>query len=141
MLAGHAWGHSAGPIIEQRLTPAQYAALPEDEQRNIARAHFIDLIDQAEVTGAIGSTIRGTTVTLSGLVAVAHRGGAAGMRKFVQTRGEYNPADQLGTSLSDYLSRHGSGEMREFMSPDEKLHSAQALLTQARDRAALDVYE
>jgi len=38
-----------------------------------------------------------------GLRAVAHLGGIKGMRKFVQ--GNYNPSDELGTSLQDYYDK------------------------------------
>ena len=40
-----------------------------------------------------------------GLRAVAHLGGKGGMKKFVRTKGEYNPSDQLGTSLQDYYDK------------------------------------
>ena len=40
-----------------------------------------------------------------GLRAVAHLGGVAGMKKYVHTNGEYNPADELGTSLKSYYDR------------------------------------
>ena len=40
-----------------------------------------------------------------GLRAVAHLGGKGGMRRFVQTKGEYNPSDELGTSLQDYYDK------------------------------------
>ena len=36
-----------------------------------------------------------------GLMAVAHLGGVGGMKKYVRTKGQYNPSDALGTSLSD----------------------------------------
>jgi hypothetical protein len=38
-------------------------------------------------------------------MAVAHLGGVEGMRRFVATNGEYNPADGNGTRLSDYYRR------------------------------------
>jgi hypothetical protein len=40
-----------------------------------------------------------------GLRAVAHLGGKGGMKKFVRTAGEYNPSDELGTSLQDYYDK------------------------------------
>mgnify|MGYP003328986860 FL=1 len=43
-----------------------------------------------------------------GLRAVAHLGGKAGMKKFVQSKGEYNPSDELGTSLQEYYERFSS---------------------------------
>ena len=40
-----------------------------------------------------------------GLRAVAHLGGKSGMKKFVQSKGDYNPADELGTSLQSYYEK------------------------------------
>ena len=40
-----------------------------------------------------------------GLRAVAHLGGVGGMKQYVQTKGEYNPADELGTSLKSYYDK------------------------------------
>jgi len=40
-----------------------------------------------------------------GLRAVAHLGGKSGMKKFVQRKGDYNPADELGTSLQSYYDK------------------------------------
>ena len=45
-----------------------------------------------------------------GLRAVAHIGGIGGMKKYVRSKGQYNPSDQLGTSLNDYYSKF-SGEV------------------------------
>jgi hypothetical protein len=41
-----------------------------------------------------------------GLRAVAHLGGKSDMKKFVQSKGEYNPADELGTSLQSYYDKY-----------------------------------
>ena len=41
----------------------------------------------------------------NGLRAVAHLGGKSGMKKFVQSKGDYNPADELGTSLKSYYDK------------------------------------
>ena len=40
-----------------------------------------------------------------GLRAVAHLGGKGGMKKFVLSKGEYDPSDDLGTSLKDYYDK------------------------------------
>lgn len=40
-----------------------------------------------------------------GLRAVAHLGGVGGIKKYVRTKGEYNPADELGTSLQSYYDK------------------------------------
>lgn len=39
------------------------------------------------------------------LRAVAHLGGKSGMKKFVRSKGEYNPADELGTFLQSYYDK------------------------------------
>ena len=46
---------------------------------------------------------------LDALRAVAHLGGITGMTRFVQSGGQYNPSDELKTSLSDYYARFSSG--------------------------------
>jgi len=38
-------------------------------------------------------------------MAIGHLGGVGGMQKYVRTKGQYNPSDALGTSLSDYYSK------------------------------------
>ena len=43
-----------------------------------------------------------------GLGAVAQFDGKAGMKKFVQSKGEYNPSDELATSLQEYYKRFSS---------------------------------
>lgn len=90
------------------VSAAQFKNLSASQQNAINNWHINDLINKAEATGAIGRTIKGVPVTLSGLVAVAHLGGTGGMQKFVSTNGAYNPSDQLGTSLLSYLKKHGS---------------------------------
>lgn len=90
------------------ISASQFRNLPPAQQRAVNEWHINDLIEAAQATGAVGKVINGTPVTLGGLVAVAHLGGKGGMNKFVQTDGRYNPKDQLGTSLTDYLVKHGS---------------------------------
>ena len=39
------------------------------------------------------------------LICVAHLGGIGGMKRFVLTKGQYDPKDELGTSLSNYYAK------------------------------------
>lgn len=55
----------------------------------------------------VGQTIKGVEVTEDGLVAVAHLGGKTGLKKFLESDGEYNPSDG-NTTLLDYLKKFGS---------------------------------
>jgi hypothetical protein len=74
----------------------------EDEalQRKVASWHFKD-IDAA--IDKLGNEASG--FDRDGLKAVAHLGGIGGMRKFVRTKGKYDPSDELGTSLSKYYQK------------------------------------
>lgn len=91
------------------ISASQFKNLPASQQRAVNEWHINDLMQAAQATGAVGKVINGVPVTLGGLVAVAHLGGKGGMQKFIQTNGRYNPSDQLGTSLTDYLAKHSSG--------------------------------
>ena len=72
-------------------------------QSRVGRWHVAS-IDTA--IDALGEAAAG--LDRDGLRAVAHLGGEAGMRRFVRTNGDYNPSDELGTSLSDYYARFSS---------------------------------
>ena len=73
-------------------------------QQRVSQWHIAS-IDQA--IDDLGEAAAG--LDRDGLRAVAHLGGEAGMRRFVRTNGDYNPSDELGTSLSDYYARFSSG--------------------------------
>jgi hypothetical protein len=69
-------------------------------QDQVAAWHIADL-DKA--IDALGD--EAADYDRDGLRAVAHIGGKVGMKKFVQRKGEYNPADELGTSLQSYYDK------------------------------------
>ena len=69
-------------------------------QDKVAAWHTADL-DKA--IDALGDDAAG--YDRNGLRAVAHLGGKSGMKKFVQSKGDYNPADELGTSLQSYYDK------------------------------------
>ena len=69
-------------------------------QDAVAAWHIAD-IDKA--IDALGDAAAG--YDRDGLRAVAHLGGVGGMQKYVRTQGEYNPADELGTSLQSYYDK------------------------------------
>jgi hypothetical protein len=69
-------------------------------QDKVASWHIAD-IDKA--IDALGD--KSSQYNRDGLRAVAHLGGKGGMKKYVQLKGSYNPADELGTSLQDYYDK------------------------------------
>lgn len=69
-------------------------------QQKVADWHVKD-IDQA--IDSLGDEAKG--YDRNGLRSVAHLGGIGGMKRFVRTKGQYDPKDELGTSLSKYYAK------------------------------------
>lgn len=95
--------------IPPDTTPQTFMNSPEMQKRAEAW-HFGDIDNFIQANGydkMIGQTINGVPVTVDGMRAVAHLGGTGGLRKFIESGGQYNPSDRNGTSLMDYFSRHG----------------------------------
>jgi len=69
-------------------------------QDQVAAWHIADLDNAID---ALGDEV--AEYDRDGLRAVGHLAGVGGMKKFVRTQGKYNPADVLGTSLSDYYAK------------------------------------
>ena len=82
-----------------RFTQDEFIA-DEALQDAVAEWHIAD-IDKA--IDALGDAA--ADYDRDGLRAVAHLGGKSGMKKFVQSKGDYNPADELGTSLQSYYEK------------------------------------
>lgn len=125
------------------LTLDQFRRMPKAEQSVVNKWHINDYINQMEADGsinAVGTTINGVTVTLSGLVAMAHLGGYTGMQEYVAGNG--NPTvdheDELGTSLTDYLRKHGNGV---DLGPEEAARAAASRIQVVRETAAIDAFE
>jgi len=72
-------------------------------QDEVADWHIAD-IDKA--IDALGNKAQG--YDRDGLRSVAHLGGKGGMRQFVKSKGQYNPSDELGTSLQSYYDKFSS---------------------------------
>lgn len=101
----------AAGAIPPGTTPQQFMASPEMQQR-AERWHFGDIdgfIQQTGLDRVVGRQIAGVPITVEGMRAVAHLGGKTGLKRFIETGGQYNPTDENGTSLMDYLRQHGGG--------------------------------
>jgi hypothetical protein len=95
-----------------KMSPAQFLADPV-AQKVVEQWYANEVIwpdIQQNYAHLIGTSIRGVPVTANGLFAVAHLGGQDGLKKFVESNGAYNKSDIYGTSLLDYLRRHGQGD-------------------------------
>lgn len=128
-------------VIPRGTTPDQFLANP-GMQEAVERWHVSDIgrrIQEAGLDRFVGQTINGTQVTPEGMLAVAHLGGFGGLRRFLESGGQYNPADAFGTSLQNYLGTHGggrsggmgqnalAGQMTPQMRPDDRRAQMNAL--------------
>ena len=81
------------------FTQEQFKNDPELQDK-VGDWHLAD-IDKA--IDALGDEAK--AYNRDGLRAAAHISGKIGMKKFVQSKGKYNPSDQLGTSVQDYYDK------------------------------------
>ena len=88
----------------QDFTMEQFKATPA-LQEEVVQWHQKDIANYASDTGLDeykGQTINGVLINDDSIMAMAHLGGKSGMRQFIESGGEYNPADSNGTTLRDY---------------------------------------
>ena len=71
-----------------------------DLQERVEEWHIKDL---AKAVDDLGEAAK--SYSKEGLLAVGHLGGKSSIKKYVKSKGQYNPSDQLGTSLSDYYNK------------------------------------
>ena len=60
----------------------------------------------------VGQEFNGVPMTREGMQAIAHLGGNAGLNKFLNSGGSYNPSDELGTSLMAYGTKFSGGDYK-----------------------------
>lgn len=102
-LTSNKWGGTFNiPGFPDVKTQADFLKNPQAQ--NAAYGIHMQNIDQS-----IGSTPGASQFDPNGLRAVAHLGGVGGMQRFVQTGGQYDPADSNGTHLSDYYRKFSGG--------------------------------
>ena len=79
---------------------------PRDLQREALKALInVNLAFLRNYQHFIGDTIGGAVITKSGMIAAAHLGGAGSVRKFLDSGGNVNRKDVLGTSIGNYMNR------------------------------------
>ena len=94
----------------QSFTKDEFIRNPQLQDEVFAwhTADIREMILDKNLDHVIGETWNGTTVTMDGLVAVAHLGGKTGLTKFVRTKGKYDKNDKHGTKMSKYLKQFSS---------------------------------
>lgn len=88
---------------------ADFFARPDAQVQAIAAYHngLVAQIRRSGLDGAIGSTIGGVEVTLSGLVAGAHLVGLGNLQSFVNSSGSTLPRDGNGVPITTYMAELG----------------------------------
>jgi len=117
------------------FTMDQFRNSPELQER-VQRWHEGDILDYVsanELDRFIGQVVGGVKITPQSMLGMAHLGGKAGMRQFLETGGEYNPEDSNGTSLRDYGQKF-SGQDREAEAVGTR---PSVLVPQAEDKAGM----
>lgn len=95
-------------------------------QNQVAAWHYPDIdrfIQDNGLTRYVGKKINGVEVTLDGMRAAAHLGGSPGLKRYLESNGEKDPPDGLGTRRVDY--------MRKFAGASVPLSPQGAAATQA----------
>jgi hypothetical protein len=83
----------------KRFTQDEFKADPA-LQDEVAKWHIADIDKSIDALGHAAKSY-----DRDGLRSVAHLGGKGGMKRFVQSGGQYNPSDELGTSLQSYYDK------------------------------------
>ena len=134
-LRANEWrGRFAIPGHPEVQTLQQFLDSPA-AQRAAFAAHTAQ-IDRAIDEGGLlerfgGRTIGGAEIDRGALRAMAHLGGVAGMTRFLESNGAYDPADRNGTRLSAYAGRF-AGSAADGLRPGVEARARLAELTAAR---------
>ena len=106
--------------VISNMTPQEFAQQPPEVQQQVEAWHFADIDRQAQARGLdrfIGQQIGGIPITQDAIRAMAHLGGIGGAARFLESGGQYNPADANGTSLADYARIHGGTGTNAYGQP------------------------
>lgn len=114
-----------------------------DLQNRVMDWHEQDIMDYVMNKGLdqyMGQDVRGVQIDPAAVLAMAHLGGRSGMRQFIETGGEYDPADKFGTKISDYgkkfsgMNAYGLTPQRPKMRPEGLLDAAMSSMRSVRPK-------
>ena len=114
-----------------------------DLQARVMDWHEQDIMDYVMSKGLdqyMGQDVRGVQIDPAAVLAMAHLGGRSGMRQFIETGGEYDPADKFGTKISDYgkkfsgMNAYGLTPQRPKMRPEGLLDAAMSSMRSVRPK-------
>ena len=126
-----------------KFTMDQFKNSPALQER-VQKWHEGDILDYVAAQGLdqfIGKTINGVKITPTAMLGMAHLGGKAGMKKFLETGGEYNPADSNGTTLRDYGQKFGGQDRTETARGTRPSEASKGIIPQADQAGAAADFE
>ena len=86
---------------------------PRELQAEALRALIkVNLIYLKDYEHFKGDSIKGILITKSGMIAASHLGGAGSLKQFLNSHGRINKKDSYGTSISDYLKKFSSYDLK-----------------------------
>jgi hypothetical protein len=84
--------------------------MQEDALRALIRVNLTYLSSYEKY---IGKTIKGITVTKSGMIAASHLGGAGSLKRFLESGGKTDHKDAFGTAVSNYLKKFSNYDIEQ----------------------------
>ena len=106
-------------------------------QERVQRWHEGDILNYVadnELDQYIGQVVGGVKITPQAMLGMAHLGGKSGMRKFLETGGEYNPEDSNGTSLRDYGQKFSGQERSASATGTRPSDTSKGIIPQDEDK-------
>jgi hypothetical protein len=99
----HYLGYKNVTLNKFRTNPEIF---PPELQRKVLESLIkVNLFLMKDYEHYIGETIKGVTITKSGMIAAAHLGGARSVRLFLTSDGALDKKDVLGTAVSNYMKK------------------------------------
>jgi hypothetical protein len=121
----------------QKFSMAEFKNNPALQER-VQSWHEGDILNYVadnELDQYIGQVVGGVKITPQAMLGMAHLGGKSGMRRFLETGGEYNPEDSNGTSLRDYGQRFSGQDRSASATGTRPSDTSKGIIPQEEDKA------
>jgi hypothetical protein len=124
----------------QKFSMAEFKNNPALQER-VQSWHEGDILNYVadnELDQYIGQVVGGVKITPQSMLGMAHLGGKSGMRRFLETGGEYNPEDSNGTSLRDYGQKFSGQNRSAAATGTRPSDTSKGIIPQAEDKQGLN---
>ena len=124
----------------QRFSMDEFKNNPALQERVQAwhEGDILDYVAAKELDQYIGQVVGGVKITPQAILGMAHLGGKAGMRKFLESGGEYNPSDSNGTSLRDYGQKFSGQDQSSTATGTRPSATSKGVVAQVEDKEGMN---